>query len=509
MYSAVTKHRLKNPQVGSNSRPTLLVAVLRGAVTLAVLSALLTFAVRPAQAQTESVLYNFTGTPDGANPYSSLTFQGGNIFGTTYKGGLYGSGTVFELTPNGTGGWQESVLYNFCPAAPSCADGQNPMFTKVIFDALGNLYGAAFNGGALGNGVIFQLSPSGSTWNYNVLYSFKGQPDGANPVNGLAMDAAGNIYGAAYSGGGGDNGGVFQLSPSTGGGWTEQMIASLPTSVAGLTIDSSGNIYGTSTTGVYKIVPTGNNNWFLSTIFTFAATAQGTTPNGTPFLDSAGNIYGTTLAGGKNNKGVVYKLTKGTTKYTERILYSFGSNGTAPYGGVVVDAAGNVYGATTAGGKNGAGVVYELAFNGTTYAEKPLQPFIGENGAVSYSTLVLDSANYLYGTTFYGGSSGQGAVFEVNPHAAVTTLSCVSSQNPSANGQAVTFTATITSKNGPPPDGEIIVFEPVGQAAMVGGVATYTTSALAVGKTKITAVYDGDLNFITSRSTSFFQVVNP
>ena len=111
MHSAVTNHRLKVSHV----------AVLRGALTLAVLSALLFFAVHPAQAQTESVLYNFTGTPDGANPYSTLTFQGGNIFGTTYKGGLYGAGTVFELTPNGTGGWSESVLYSFCPASPSCA----------------------------------------------------------------------------------------------------------------------------------------------------------------------------------------------------------------------------------------------------------------------------------------------------------------------------------------------------------------------------------------------------
>jgi len=486
------------------------VAVLRGALTLAVLSALLMFAVHPAQAQTESVLYNFTGTPDGANPYSTLTFRGPNIFGTTYNGGQYGFGTVFELKPNGSGGWNESVLYSFCPASPSCADGQNPTFTKVVFDAKGNLYGTTFSGGSLGNGVVFELSPSGSTWNYSVIYNFAGQPDAANPINGLVIDSKSNLYGTSYNGGGGGNGAVFELSPTGSGTWTEQVILSIPTSFAGLAMDASGNLYGTTNTTVFKLQPNGSGGWFMSTLFTFSAQLQGVTPNGTPFVDGTGNIYGTTVTGGKNNLGVVYKLVKGSTgKYTEKILYSFGNNGTQPYGGVVVDSALNVYGATTAGGKNGAGIVYMLAFNGTAYQERSLQAFIGVNGAVSYSTLLLDGGNYLYGTTFGGGSSGEGSVFEVNPHASTTTTTCVSSLNPSVQGQAVTFTATVTSKNGPPPDGEIVVFEPVGQAAMKGGVATYTTSALNVGKTKITAVYDGDLNFITSRSVSFFQVVNP
>lgn len=509
MHSAVTNCRLKISQVGPIFRPAALLAALRGAVTLAVLSALLMFATHPAQAQTESVLYNFTGTPDGANPYSTLTMYNGNLFGTTYDGGLYGYGSVFELTPNGSGGWNESVLYNFCPVAPSCTDGQNPTFTKVIFDSKGNLYGTAFLGGALGNGVVFELSPSGDTWNYDAIYSFAGQPDAANPDNGLAMDAAGNLYGTAYSGGGGGKGAVFQLSSNNPSGtWNEQVIANIPSLFAGLAIDSAGYIYGTTTATVFRIIPNGVNNWYLQTIFKFSTTAQGVSPNGTPVLDSAGNIYGTTTTGGKNNLGVVYVLVKGTTKYTEKILYSFGANGTKPNGGIVMDANRNIYGTTTAGGKNGAGIVYELAFNGTSYAEKSLQAFIGENGAVPYGALILDSANYLYGTTYGGGSSGEGTVFEVNPHAAVTTTTCVSSLNPSTYGDAVTFTATVTSPAGPPPDGEIVVFEPVGQAAMVGGVATYTTSALNVGKTKITAVYNGDLNFITSRSVSFYQVVN-
>ncbi len=485
---------------------------LRATVVLAVFSALLVLAASPALAQTEQVLYSFAGTPDGANPYAGLVLHNGNLYGTTLNGGLHGFGTVFQLSPNGRGGWAETVLYNFCPVSPSCTDGQNPAYGQVVFDAQGNLYGTAFSGGALGNGAVFELTPSGSNWNYQVIYSFAGQPDAASPINGLVMDAAGNLYGTAYSGGGGNNGAVYQVHPNGNGTWTEQVIASVAELFAGLAIDPTGNLYGTTTASVFKIIPNGTNNWFLANILNFTNGAtQGNTPNGTPMLDSVGNVYGTTMLGGKNNMGVVYKLTKGgQVKYTEKVLYSFGANGTQPNGGVVMDSTGNLYGTTTAGGKNGAGVVYKLIFNGTNYiGETSLQAFIGINGAVPYDSLILDSAGYLYGTTFYGGSNGQGTVFIANPHAAITSTTVTSSLNPSKAGQAVTFTATVTSSVGPPPDGEIVVFQPVGQAAMKNGVATYTTSALKTGTTTIHALYNGDLNFTVSKSAGLNQIVNP
>jgi uncharacterized repeat protein (TIGR03803 family) len=131
-------------------------------------------ASRPAHAQTEEVLYSFTGTTDGYRPTSSLTpDNSGNLYGTTYAGGL-GFGTVFELSPNGSGGWTETTLYSFCPVA-GCADGQNPMYSYVL--ATGSpdnltLYGTAFGGGANGYGVVFELSNSGGTWTESVLHSF-------------------------------------------------------------------------------------------------------------------------------------------------------------------------------------------------------------------------------------------------------------------------------------------------------------------------------------------------
>src|SRR5581483_6620661 len=448
---------------------------------------------------------------DGNNPYSGLIFHNGSLYGTTPIGGLFGQGTVFQLAPNGKGAWTETVLYNFCPVAPSCTDGQNPAYGKLVFDSKGNLYGTAYNGGSLGNGVVFELSPAGSSWNYDVIYNFAGQPDAANPVSGLVMDTKGNLYGTAYSGGGANTGAVFQVYSNGNGTWSEQVIASVPEIFAGLAIDSQNYLYGTTSNSVIKIIPNGTNNWYLANIMTFTTQAQGNTPNGTPMLDPVGNVYGTTTYGGKNNLGVIYKLTKGgTLKYTEKVLYSFGANGTLPYGGLVMDSTGNLYGATTAGGKNDAGVVYKLIYNNGTYVgEISLQPFIGENGAVAYDSLILDSQNYLYGTTYYGGANGDGTVFIANPHANITTATVTSSLNPSKVGQAVTFTATISSPAGPPPDGEIVVFQPVGQSAMKNGVATYTTSALQAGTTVVHALYNGDLNFTVIKSAPLDQVVQP
>jgi uncharacterized repeat protein (TIGR03803 family) len=502
-----TKNRLNVSDVGPGFRPTkLAAAIIRGAVTLAVLSALL-IAARPAQAQTESVLYNFTGTPDGANPYGGLTLNGGNFFGTTYAGGLYGFGTVYELVPNGSGGWTESVLYSFCPASPSCTDGEYPAFGSVIFDTAGNLYGTTYAGGANGNGEVFKLSPSGETWKQTVVYSFGAVPDAANPVNGLIMDKSGNLYGTAYNGGGGESGAVFELSPNGSGGWTEQVISPINSLYGGLAMNSAGDLFGTTADTVFELQPNGTGGWLLTTLFTFTsahATTQGEEPNGTVVLDSAGNIYGTTVEGGKNSEGAVYKLTLGTNgKYTEKLLYSFGPNGTAPWAGLVFDTTGNLYGTTKTGGKNGAGVVYELVSDNGAYIERVLQTFAGENGAVPYDGLIY-SGGYLYGTTFEGGDDGMGIVFVVNPAAAVTKTTCVSSVNPSTQGEAVTFTATITPA---PPNGEVVVFQPVGQSTMTNGVATFTVSDLKVGSTTITAVYYGDLNFVGSKSVSFSQVV--
>jgi uncharacterized repeat protein (TIGR03803 family) len=256
---------------------------------------------------------------------------------------------------------------------------------------------------------------------------------------------------------------------------------------------------------VFELVPNGTGGYAApKTIYTFPSTgARGLTPEGTLVIDGSGNLYGTTRAGGKAGDGAAYKLTLGTNgKYTESVLYSFGSNGITPYGGLVFDPSGNLYGATKFGGEDNDGVIYELV--APKYTERVVLPLNGEDGSQPLNTLVY-SGGYLYGTTSVGGANGNGAVLVVNPAASKTTTTLTSSANPSTSGEQVTFTATVTPA---PPDGEPIVFEPFGQVNMTGGVATYSISTLKVGTTKVRAVYEGDLNFVTSMSAWLSQVVD-
>ena len=161
---------------------------------------------------TESVLYSFSG-PDGASPYAGLVFDNkGNLFGTTYRGGSNDAGTVFELTYVPGVGWTEHVLYNF----QNASDGEYP-FGGLIFDSAGNLYGTTIDGGSGGGGTVFELSPSGDTWTFKLLYSFSGQGD-CGPGATLTMDGAGNLYGTTYCDGIYNNGSVFKLS-NTQNGW--------------------------------------------------------------------------------------------------------------------------------------------------------------------------------------------------------------------------------------------------------------------------------------------------
>ena len=496
----LTTGPLKTSKVTAGSRLTHGASPnVRCAFILAILSAMLLISACAAEAQTESVLYNFTGGADGASPQSKLTFYNGNLYGTTNSGGA-GSGTVFELSPNGSGGWSETVLYNFCSLA-GCTDGANPTDSYVMFDASGNLYGTAFAGGANGDGVVFELSPNGSSWTETVLYSFANSPDGANPVNGLIKDASGNLYGTTYNGGSAGNGTVFELTPS-GSSWTEKVIYEMNSNYAGLVMDGAGNIYGTNWQVAFKLSPNGSGGWKPSIISSFTA---GTNPNGTLVLDSAGNLYGTTYA--TAGYGNVYKLSRGSNgKWTRTTVYAFGkSTPSHPLGGVVLDSAGNIYGTTTQGGLHQAGNVFELVSLGAgKYKFKAIQPFDGENGGQVLSSLILDSSGYIYGTGSVGGVDGYGVVFECNAYATATTTTITSAPNPSTQGEMVTFTATVTPA---PPDGELITFEQLAQVPLSGGKAVFQISTLPVGTTKVRAIYYGDFNFLPSTSSWIYQHV--
>jgi uncharacterized repeat protein (TIGR03803 family) len=285
----------------------------------------------------------------------------------------------------------------------------------LLFDSLGNIYGVTQYGGTYGYGTVFELRPVGSNWSETVLYSFANNGDGAYPVDLGFFDSEGNLYGTLFSGGSGASGGVFELSPS-GGGWTEQLIYSDSGTWAGVTPDGSGNIYGTSATTVFELSPNGSG-WTPKTLFTFAnAEKDGSDPNGNLVFDNAGNLYGTTTNGGKSNAGTVFKLspvTSGKKKgtWTEKVLYSFKGgtkDGADPFGAIVFDSAGNAYGETVSGGKDGDGVVYELVFTASTgkYKEKVLWSFTGTGGANpgagGWVNLIPDGEGNFYSVTARG-----------------------------------------------------------------------------------------------------------
>jgi uncharacterized repeat protein (TIGR03803 family) len=510
---------------------------------LAVFSTLLLVALPTAYAQPGAVLYNFCSQPnctDGENPVSSLTADGaGNFYGTTQLGGGNKYGTIYELSPNGVGGYDETVLYSFCSQS-NCTDGSSPD-SNVTFDSNGNLYGTTYYGGSFGSGpysgygLVFKLLPEpnggcpsgsnvGNGWCEIVLYSFMSNPDGASPFSGLTWDSYGNLYGTTYGGGSGA-GTVYELSPNGTGGWKEQVVYDKG-GYAGLTADGSGNLYGVDNVKnghVFKLSPNGSGGWNTVILHTFKGGADdGSDPEGTPVVDNAGNVYGTTVSGGATKGyGTVWKLTPGASgEYTEEVLSSFVWNdGSNPKAGVVLDSVGNIY-STSAFGVfkspcyDGCGTVFELAASGSAYEWTLILPFDGADGGNPIDTLILNGGN-LYGTTYGGGNSGNcpgmggcGVAFEVSPSARATKTQLTSSLNPSTRGESVMFTAVVMPA---PPDGEPMTFKNgstvLGTALLNGGSAVLTTSTLHPGTPHVKAIYTGDLLFGGSTSNVVDQVV--
>jgi len=384
------------------------------------------------------VLYAFRGGNDGAGLSGGLTFdKDNNLYGATSGGGDYGYGTVFQLTPHADGSWTETILRSFKNGDPNGSEPNG----GFIFDATGNLYGTAADGGnsycSYGCGVVFQMAPGNpGNWAENVLFSFDFN-DGAHPTAGVIMDNEGNLYGTADV--------AFELAANANG-WKEIVLHrftgkhgdGLPP-VSGLISDGSGNLYGTTVDGgnyppdcrvsggcgiVFELLPRGHR-WREQVVHRFSGFSDdGSEPSSGVVLDAAGDLYGTTTIGGGTGCtagcGVVYKLTRGTNgRWKESLLHTFGNgqNGSYPDGGVVIDKKGNLYGTTAYGGSScGCGLIYKL-----TPAPKGkwkytvLHTFYGWDGAVPAGGLVMDDKGNLYGGTALGGTYGFGVVFELTP----------------------------------------------------------------------------------------------
>ena len=247
----------------------------------------------------------------------------------------------------------------------------------LISDAAGNLYGAATSGGTYGNGIVYKLSHDAEgRWTGTVLHSFQGK-DGISPSAGLILDRAGNLYGTTFFGGTYGNGTVFKLSHDTDGRWRETVLHSF-------------------------------------------RSADGTMPGAGLIFDRAGNLYGTTNSGGSLNNGTVFKLTpEPDGKWIETVLHSFqGTDGINPLAGLIFDPAGNLYGTTGGFGGRSFGNVFKLTRNADgMWTETVLHSFENTDGNSPQAPVVFDRAGNLYGTTSTGGAYGDGIVFKLTPDA--------------------------------------------------------------------------------------------
>jgi uncharacterized repeat protein (TIGR03803 family) len=268
----------------------------------------------------ETVLHAFTNAPDGSYPSSELTFDSsGNLFGTSFLGGTsgcsgLGSGTVYELSPS-HGSWTESIIYSFSSGP---GDGCNPR-SNVVFDGSGNLYGTTWEGGAFETGSVYELTSTPNGWTGSILHSFPNNND-SYPYAGLTLDSSGKLYGATAGGYvDTDGGAAFQLS-SSNGGWTYSSLYAFGGEAGcgphgNLTLDANGNLYGaTYCSGTYergsifKLVRTAGG-WAYTSLHDFSGGVDGGCPIGPVILDSAGNLYGTAQFGGTADKGTVWEIT--------------------------------------------------------------------------------------------------------------------------------------------------------------------------------------------------------
>ena len=426
----------------------------------------------------EKVLYSFAGYQsggDGAYPQAGLVMDSsGNLYGTTAGGGGGNEGTVFELV-NSSGTYTEKVLYSF-----NFSGGANPDGGLVI-DGSGNLYGTTQSGGANFFGTVFELVNSAGTYSEQVLYSFtKSGGDGGYPYAGLIIDGSGNLYGTTVQGGANNFGTVFELVNSSGS-YSEQVL--------------------------YSFTNSGGD---------------GANPIAGLLADSSGNLYGTTQSGGASNVGTVFELVNSSGTYNEKVLYGFStSNGDGYYpyyGALIMDSTGNLYGTTAYGGPRGQGTVFELVNSSGTYTENVVYSFGSgcSDGYSPFGGLVMDSSGNLYGTTEGGGSSGVGTVFSLthlSGPASSTTTTLASSTNPATAGELLQFTANVTSSYGPA-TGTVTFSEGstvLGTQTLACGSATMSlpdAEALGIGTYTITAQYNPNVPVLAASSTTLTQTVN-
>jgi hypothetical protein len=309
-----------------------------------------------------------------------------------------------------TAGVTEKVIFPF-----NQTGGSQPL-GGLVSDGAGNLYGTTSLGGLKNRnyaaGAVFELSPaSGGTWSETVIYEFRGVTEGQSPNGTLVFDKQGNIYGTAQHV-------LFELTKGTNGTWSENIIHRFDSNEGApngdLTWDSAGNLYGTTPQGgldgeVFELSPQPNGTWTEHILYSFPSTFGLGSPVAGVAFDSKGNLYGA-AGGSSNGLGGIYQLSpQGNGEWTATAIYIFtgGSDGRFPNSRLVLDSNGNLFGTTTAPGE-----VFELSpFSGGTWKETTLHTFTAQSdGDYPQGALAFDSRGNLYGTTTFGGLGCNGGM---------------------------------------------------------------------------------------------------
>jgi uncharacterized repeat protein (TIGR03803 family) len=358
------------------------------------------------------------------------TDDAGNIYGTTVLGGDFGSGTVFQLSPTANG-WVHTVLYSFTGGA----DGGEP-YKGVTIDRKGNLYGTAVTGGTGscegGCGVVYKLTKSKGMWTQTVVHAFTGGSDGSGPGARVTVSQDGTLYGMAPTGGVFGLGTIYKIRPISHQGWSFSVLHAFTggqdgaTGSAGRMILRDGHLYGAVTAGgtygsgiVFQLNPSGVGERDLKVLYSFRGQPDGSFPYGAILFDGSGNIFGTTYYGGDNGIGSVYKLSpQPVGEWSEQVIYSFqeGADGNSPISNLVFDMAGNLYGTTSEGGL-GSGTIFKLSPVGAgKWMETVVHAFEGPpDGGFAYNGMVVDKLGNFYGATVHGGEEDDGCVYQFTP----------------------------------------------------------------------------------------------
>ena len=400
-------------------------------------------------------LFNFSGTPNGGFLEAGLVRNSASqvLYGTTTDGGTYGWGTIYQLVPAAGGVWTQTTIYNFT----GIADGANPE-ASLIIGTSGVLYGTTTYGGSSDYGTVFSLTPAGGgKWTFAKLHTFTGGKDGANPEAALYLNSTtGVLYGTTFAGGTSGFGTVYQLSPGTGGVYTEKVLYTFKGGVDGgnpaaglVQVASTQVLYGTTYQGgtsgfgtVFELIPAKGGVWTETVLYSFTGGTDGSGPEAGVKIGTGTVLYGSAFWGGSSTGcplggyptgcGTLFSLTPPATAgnpWTFTVLYTFtgtGLDGAHPSDNLSLAGTGKLYGTTFSGGSMsdvcftasypGCGTAFSLAppaTSGNPWTETILHDFNGDDGG-GPNGLISGASGVYYGTCYNGGTKGGfGTVFQL------------------------------------------------------------------------------------------------